>query len=90
MNLIYRKHAIIRMFERGITDEDIRSVLLLGEVIIEYSNDKPYPSRLILGWLNNNPVHVLTAENDDGDSVIITAYQPDPMLWEDDFKRKKS
>jgi hypothetical protein len=45
---------------------------------------------LILGWLNNNPTHVLTAENDDGDSVIITAYQPDPMLWENDFKRKKS
>ncbi|MBD9356864.1 DUF4258 domain-containing protein [Methylomonas albis] len=61
MKLIYRKHAIIRMFERGITDQDIRSVLVGGEVIANYPNDTPYPSQLVLGWVNGNPIHVLSA-----------------------------
>jgi len=88
MNLIYRKHAIIRMFERGIRDEDIRSVLLSGEVIADYPNDTPYPSRLILGWLERQPIHVLAAQAEDNQTIIITAYHPDPELWESDFKRK--
>jgi len=44
MKLIYRKHAIMRMFERGISDLDIRSVLSNGEVIMYYHDDQPYPS----------------------------------------------
>lgn len=89
MNLIYRKHAIIRMFERGIRDQDIRSVLYSGEIISDYPNDAPYPSRLILGWIDGNPIHVLTAETENDQTIIITAYRPDPKLWESDFKRKR-
>lgn len=90
MDLIYRKHAIIRMFERSIRDEDIRSVLSSGEIISDYPNDTPYPSRLILGWIDGNPIHVLTAQSENGQTIIITAYRPDSKLWECDFKRKKS
>jgi hypothetical protein len=89
MKLIFRKHAIMRMFERGIRDEDIREVLLSGEVILDYPNDTPYPSRLILGWVNENPIHVLVAQTEDNQMVVITAYYPDPKLWESDFKRKR-
>lgn len=88
MNMVYRKHAIIRMFERGIRDEDIRSVLLSGEVIADYPNDTPYPSRLILGWVEKRPIHVLSAQTEDNQTIIITAYHPDHKLWESDFKRK--
>ncbi len=48
--LIYRNHAIKRMFERGIGEDDVRAVIDLGEVIQGYQDDAPYPSRLILGW----------------------------------------
>ncbi|AMK74901.1 MULTISPECIES: DUF4258 domain-containing protein [Methylomonas] len=89
MKLIYRKHAIIRMFERGIRDEDIRWVLSSGEIISDYPNDSPYPSRLILGWVDKNPIHVLTAQAEDDQMIVITAYRPDSKLWESDFKRKR-
>ncbi|MGZ5006648.1 MAG: DUF4258 domain-containing protein [Methylobacter sp.] len=62
MKLIYRKHAIMRMFERNISDSDIREILSTGGIIARYPDDTPYPSQLILGWIDNKPVHILTAE----------------------------
>jgi hypothetical protein len=90
MKLIYRKHAIMRMFERGISDEDIREILSAGETIAHYPDDRPYPSQLLLGWIDNKPTHILTAETDNGETIIVTAYHPEPTLWEDNFKRKRS
>jgi len=47
--IIFRVHALQRMFERGVTQEDVRHVLATGETIERYPDDQPYPSRLILG-----------------------------------------
>lgn len=79
----------MRMFERGISDEDIREILSAGETIVCYPDDRPYPSQLLLGWIDNKPMHVLTAETDNGE-IIITAYHPEPALWEDNFTRRRS
>lgn len=46
--LIFRVHAIQRMFQRGISKDDVRSVLESGRLIEEYPDDHPYPSRLAL------------------------------------------
>jgi len=89
MKLIYRKHAIMRMFERGISEADIREVLSAGEVIAHYPDDRPYPSQLLLGWINNKPMHILTAETDNDEIIVVTAYHPELTLWEDNFKRKR-
>ena len=48
-SLVFRIHAIQRMFERSVTRADVREVLATGEVIEQYPDDTPYPSRLILG-----------------------------------------
>jgi hypothetical protein len=61
--LIFRVHALERMFERRITVEDVRSVVTDGEVIQSYPDDKPYPSRLVLGWHETRPLHVVVAED---------------------------
>jgi hypothetical protein len=34
--LIFRKHAVQRMFQRGISVEDVRKVLSAGKTIIDY------------------------------------------------------
>ena len=47
--ITYRLHAVQRMFERKVSIEEVRYVLETGEVIEEYPDDTPYPSRLILG-----------------------------------------
>jgi len=79
------------MFERGITRDEVMQVILHGEVIRDYPDDQPYPSRLILGWRNTRPLHVVAADNEhDDETIIITAYEPDPALWEADFKTKKA
>ena len=47
--LIFRKHALQRMFQRSISTGDVGSVLADGKCIIAYPEDTPYPSRLMLG-----------------------------------------
>lgn len=89
-SLIFRVHALKRMFERGISDDDIRHVLATGEVIEQYPYDRPFPSRLILGWCRQRPVHVVVADNVAlYEIIVITVYEPDPTIWEPGFKRRQ-
>ena len=88
--IIYRSHALQRMFERGITALEVRHVLLDGEIIKDYPDDQPYPSQLLLGWCQKRPVHIVAAYNEpDKETIIITAYEPDPKVWESGFRRKR-
>lgn len=86
--VIYREHAIKRMFERSITAEVVEVILASGEVIKEYLDDKPFPSLLLFGYNNGQPVHVVASE-DDGICYVITVYEPDSMIWNGDFKTKR-
>jgi hypothetical protein len=45
--LIFRVHAIQRMFQRRISEEEVKQVVATGEAIETYPTDKPFPSRLI-------------------------------------------
>ena len=88
--LQFRVHALRRMFERGITVDDVRLVLATGEVIREYTDDRPYPSRLVLGWSEGRPIHVLAADDPAGSlTVVITAYVPDPERWNPGYRRRE-
>ena len=88
--LVFRVHALQRMFERRITTEEVRRVLESGETIESYPEDQPYPSRLVLGWVGTRPLHVVVADHQTAETmVIITVYEPDPELWENDFARRK-
>ena len=89
--LVFRVHAIQRMFQRRISAEDVRHVLATGEVIEEYPNDTPYPSRLVLGWSGERPIHVVVADNPEGqETIVITVYEPDPAQWEPGFRRRQA
>lgn len=88
--LIFRVHALQRMFEQSITVEDVRRALATGEVLQDYPEDTPYPSRLVLGWVGERPVHVVVADNrKTGERIVITAYEPDSAQWKSGFKRRK-
>jgi len=78
------------MFERNISRDDVIKVIGSGEVIRTYDDDLPFPSRLILGWKGNRPLHVVAADTDtDEGTIIITAYEPDPTIWNADFRTKQ-
>lgn len=90
MKIIFRIHAIQRMFVRGITDTDIRYVLENGETIEDYPDDTPYSSRLVLGWRGARPLHIVVADNiEDSQWIVVTVYEPDPNQWEANFRRRK-
>jgi len=90
-NYIFRRHALERMAERDITRADVESVVENGEVIREYADDTPHPSRLILGWRDERPLHVVAADDDEAnETYIITVYEPDADVWNDDFRSKKT
>lgn len=88
--LRFRVHAILQMEERGLTVADIRVVLDNGEDIEARPDDEPYPARLVLGTCRLGFLHVAVRDNIDDDEIVVeTAYQPDPVLWEPDLKRRR-
>ena len=48
------------------------------------------PGRLVLGWCGTRAIHVVVDENRaDDELIVITAYEPQPDLWELGLKRSK-
>lgn len=90
--LRFKVHALVQMDERGLTVDDVRMALDNGEDIESRPDEHPYPARLVLGFCKLGALHVAVRNNiEDDESIVETAYQPDPALWEPDFKtRRKS
>lgn len=65
--------------------------VLTGTIIKHYPDDKPYPSCLVLSWLDTvNPLHSVWAYNQATRyAVLVTVYRPDPDRWIDWITRKK-
>jgi hypothetical protein len=60
------------------------------KIIEEYSKDKYRSSYLILAKNNGIPLHILASPDTESNSVtIITAYRPEPLKWEKDFKTRR-
>ena len=90
MKLIFRAHAIQRMFERQITAGEVRQAIRNGKTIADYPHDKPFPSKLILGWVADRPIHVVIAEEpSSGNVIVITVYEPDPTRWDETFEKRR-
>jgi len=88
--LIFRIHAVQRMFERRISEANVAQILQAGEVIEDYSSEMPHPGGLMLGWRGQRPLHVVMAEQaDENARVVITVYEPDPAQWQPSFKKRK-
>ncbi|MBI4680032.1 MAG: DUF4258 domain-containing protein [Nitrospirae bacterium] len=86
----WQRHALERMMEREISREAVKQVLLSGEIIEDYPDDKPYPSALFLGWVEEQPLHVVTAFDSETDyCFVITAYKPDLEHFESDYKTRR-
>ena len=89
-NLIYRVHARQSMFARSISDECVEHILRNGEIIEDYPNAFPLPTKLLSGWYKGRCVHVVAANNSNKQQVIvITAYEPTLDKWEFDMKTRR-
>jgi len=87
----YSRHALERMFQRNIRPDTVERIAEEGRVIATYPDDQPYPSKLILGFEENTPIHIVLADMPTGDGpIIVTVYQPDPTLWNATFTSRRS
>lgn len=89
MVFLYRVHAIERMFQRDISEEEIEKVVRAGEIIESYPDDQPYPSFLALGYAEKRALHVVYAKDDNNTVIVITVYAPTLEKWFEDFKRRR-
>ena len=88
--LRFKVHAIIQMEQRGLEVEDVSTALDNGKDIESRPNDDPYPARLVSGMCRLGALHVAVRDNiADDETIVETAYQPDPVLWEPDFKTRR-
>ena len=74
-----------------ITGQDVRRVVLRGEIIEDYPEDVRGHSCLMLGIdAEGRAIHVVCSPKPEF-LAIITAYTPEPTEWDSSFKvRKKS
>lgn len=89
-NFEWRKHTLIRLDERSIAQDTILEVILSGEIIEDYPENKPFPSCLIFKMLYGKPYHVVVGFDPANKKVyIITAYNPTLDKFEADFKTRR-
>ena len=88
--VVFSGHAIQRMFHRGVRPDAVNAVISGGETVADYPDDNPYPSRLLLGFVESRPLHVVVAwDAGTGTCIIVTAYEPQPEKWEPGFRKRR-
>ena len=90
VSIEWRKHVLQKLAERGIPQQAVRDVLLQGERIREYADDKPFPSALFLGYISGKPLHVVAAcDETSRQAFVITAYEPSLEIFEADYRTRR-
>jgi hypothetical protein len=83
-------HCQKAMDMRDIYLYELIDTVEFGEVIAKYDMDKLFPSKLMLKFVNDRPLHVVVAQNPFTLlCILITAYLPDTNKWHHDFKTRK-
>ncbi len=80
----------MRMLYRNISQKELSELLVAGEVVEDYPNDFPLPSKLIFKLVNNRPLHAVVAmDTEKKVLIIVTVYEPDSEKFESDFITRK-
>ncbi len=89
-NMVFMtQHAENRSRMRNITQDDIKTCIMNGEIIEQYPDDYPYPSCLVYGKTEDGRViHTVICDNGDA-AKIITVYEPDTTYFKRDLKTRK-
>lgn len=78
------------MFSCTIATDEVEYALENRETIMDYPDDKPQPSKLLLAFYNERPIHIVCSYNaEDKTTVIITACEPSSDIWQNDYKTRK-
>lgn len=86
-NIIISKHAGARMFERGVSAEDLITLIRNGEIIEEYRDDYRCPAVLMLGHVRGMAHHIVVAICEER-LIVVTVYLPNEDDWINGRRRK--
>ena len=88
--IAFKKHSILRMSERDISADDVRAALIDGEIIEAYSDIRPLPCCLVLGFrAKDSPLHVVTAIDAEEQVLwVITVYRPSVEEWDAAYRKR--
>ena len=76
------RHALRRVVERDISEQEIRQAGQRAAIIENYPDDKYSPSSLLLGFTSmRRALHIQASLADTELVRVITVYEPDPDEW---------
>ena len=81
-------HRRLRLNARRAVHDNLNA----RSIVERYSEDRPYPSCLLLGWMaSGDPLHIVCSRGDAEPALrIVTFYEPVDTLWENDYKTRKA
>jgi len=88
-NVEWRRHALERMLQRGMSRNEVKETLKYGEIIESYETDVPFESAL---FFHSAPktIHVVASLDEENETIyIITAYEPDIIHFNSDLKTRR-
>ena len=88
--MAFKKHTVLRMYQRPLTGDETKEALVQCKTIEEYPDDYPLPSCLVLGYTRlRKPIHAVVAI-DEGEPMlwVITVYEPDLSEWEEGVEKR--
>ena len=85
----FSRHALRRVVERNISEQEIREAGAEAVVVEDYPLDKYSPSCLLLGFTRaGRPLHVQVSRADTPLVRIVTIYRPAVAEWIDYVRRR--
>ena len=92
--IYYSDHSMDEMMAEELGEiivDEIVEAAMSGEILMEYPEDKPYPSVLCLGFTKSKrPIHFVCALDENRDMIVlITVYEPKVELWINHRERRK-
>ena len=76
--------------ERGLSLSVVLDVAVNGEVIEDYSAERPTPTVLLLGWDKKRPIHVVLSMEPNDEIAIVTVYEPSLDVFESDYRTRRN
>ncbi len=92
-NYVFSRHALKEAAEDGLLAQDLVAGVSLGEAIEDYPDYHAGPCCLVFQRDPvGNPVHALWGlrKGTEEPAVLITCYRPDPNLWDETLRRRKT
>lgn len=78
------------MFARRISEAEVEIAINRGTIVESYPDDTPFASYLVLDFIDGCPIHVVySIDKSTNITYIITAYNPDSSIWENNFSVRK-